>query len=286
MESDRTPPIRLSLSRVLITTALIGLILANAPQATAVRLRKGHPGVDTAGWADPNGYHVGAKQPAALSARSGSGRSEDHSGDSDSAKSSPPTYCKAAAVGVRIADPIAAMGGTPVDCFPGQTSAPIITPQELAQRAWATLRLPFPDVHTAPPRGAQGLVALPEWVWVSRAEWRPLTKTASAGAVLARVTATPKQLTIKPGPGLSAVSCGGPGAAYNPSRSASVQRTDCSYTYVRSSKGQPHDAYQMTVTVTWGGTWVGSGGAGGDLPDISRSTTFGVRVAEGQGLYG
>jgi hypothetical protein len=178
------------------------------------------------------------------------------------------------------------MGGTPVDCVPGNSATPTVTPEELAQQAWRALRLPFPDVHTAPPRGAQGLVGLAEWVWVSRAQWRPLTKTASVGAVWARVTAMPKQLTIIPGAGLPAVRCNGPGVAYDPSRPASVQRTDCSYTYVRSSKGQPHGAYQMTVTVTWGGSWVGSGGAGGGLPDISRSTTFGVRVAEGQGLYG
>lgn len=258
----------------------------NASPAIAARPTGGHRGGDTTGWADPNGYHVGAKQPGTPRSRSARGRGQDGSDDQGSAGSSPPTYCKAAAVAVRIADPIAAMGGTPVDCIPGQNAAPTVAPQELAQRAWGTLRLPLPDVRTAPPRGAQGLVGLAEWVWVSRAQWRPLTKTASAGGVWARVTATPQQLTIAPGAGLPVVRCDGPGTGYDPSRPASVQRTDCAYTYLRSSKGQPHGAFQMTVTVIWSGAWVGSGGTGGGLPDISRSTTFGVRVAEGQGLYG
>lgn len=285
MESDRAPAIRFTLPRIPFAIGLIGLVLLNAPQAAA-RPAEGHRGDDTTGWADPNGYHVRAKQPGARHARSAGERGQDRSADQGSSGTSTPTYCKAAAVGVRIADPIAAMGGTPVDCTPGQNARPTVTPQELAQQAWGTLRLPLPDVRTAPPRGTQGLVGLAEWVWVSGAQWRPLAKTASAGGVWARVTATPKQLTIAPGAGLPAVRCDGPGTAYNPSRPASAQRTNCSYTYLRSSKGQPHGAYQMTVTVVWSGAWIGSGGTGGGLPEISRSTTFGVRVAEGQGLYG
>jgi hypothetical protein len=147
------------------------------------------------------------------------------------------------------------------------------------------LRLPVPDAHTAPPRGTDGLIGLPEWVWVPSDEWRPLTQTASAGAAWAQVTATPKQLTVKPGARMRAVNCQGPGTAYDPSRSASAQRTNCSYSYRHSSKYQPGAVYRVTVTVVWGGVWVGSGGAGGVLPDISRSTTFSLRVAEGQGLY-
>jgi hypothetical protein len=84
---------------------------------------------------------------------------------------------------------------------------------------------------------------------------------------------------------MRAMSCAGPGTAYDPGRPASAQRTDCSYTYRQSSKSQPQGVYRVTVTVVWGGTWVGSDGAGGGLPDISRSTTFPLPVAEGQGLY-
>ena len=165
-------------------------------------------------------------------------------------------------------------------------AGPGVTPAQLARQAQDSLFLPVPDVRTAPPRGRSAVTWLPEWVWVPPSRWHPLSKRASAGAVWARATATPRQLIIEPGAGLSAISCGGPGTAYDPSRSAQGQRTNCSYTYRQSSFGQPGGAYRVRVTVVWGGTWVGSGGAGGVLPNISRSTTFALRVIEGQGLYG
>jgi hypothetical protein len=164
-------------------------------------------------------------------------------------------------------------------------NTPQVGPAGLAQRAWKDLRLPLPRVHTAPPRGSRGLVGLAEWVWIPRSQWRSLTKHASAGGAWVQVTATPTRLIVAPGSGLPPVSCAGPGTAYDPSRSASSQHADCSYTYARSSADQPGAAYQVTVQVVWGGTWVGSGGAGGVLPDISRSSSFGLRVAEAQSLY-
>ncbi len=63
----------------------------------------------------------------------------------------------------------------------------------------------------------------------------------SAGSVWAAVTAAPVRLTFQPGAGLSPVSCAGPGTAYNPRKPAAAQHTDCSYTYLRPSTGQPGD---------------------------------------------
>jgi hypothetical protein len=40
----------------------------------------------------------------------------------------------------------------------------------------------------------------------------------------------------------------------------------------------------VTVTTTWSVSWVGSGGAAGTLPVISRSRTFPLRVAERQAV--
>lgn len=284
MESDWAPTIRLPLSRVLTTAALVAFVLTNTSE-TAASAESGHPGGGATGWADPNGYHVGAVHPGSPSTGSdGRQHQGGHSG-SGSSGSATPTYCKAAAVAVRIADPIAAMGGTPVNCVPRQNPTSPVAPQDLAGQAWNTLRLPLPDVHTAPPRGAEALVGLPEWVWIPPAQWQPMTRRASAGAVWAQVTATPKRVTIDPGAGIRSVSCAGPGTPYDSRRPVSGQRTDCSFTYRRSSKTQPGAVYRMTVRVVWGGTWVGFGGAGGGLPDLSRSTTFALPVAEGQGLY-
>ncbi|RBQ13977.1 hypothetical protein DP939_43135 [Spongiactinospora rosea] len=61
--------------------------------------------------------------------------------------------------------------------------------------------------------------------------------------------------------------------------SADQQRSACSHRFAG-----PKDSYQATVTVDWGGTWRGSGGTGGDLPAISRSVTFPIRVIEAQSL--
>lgn len=181
-----------------------------------------------------------------------------------------------------------AIQGVPVICSvpPNRTSDnPTVTPAELAARARKALELPRPDVHTAPPRGAMGIVGRPEWVWVPRGQWRPLSRRASAGPVWAQVTATPQRMVIEPGGGLDPVGCAGPGRAYDPAQPAVGQTPGCSVTYRRSSAGQPHETYRMTVTVIWGGAWRGSGGAGGALPPISASTRFPVAIAEAEGLY-
>jgi len=162
---------------------------------------------------------------------------------------------------------------------------PGVTPQELLQWALADLSVPLPAPVTAPPRGRAGLVGLPEWVWLPAREWHPVTARVSVGPVWAQVTAVPGTMTIQPGGGLPDVSCHGPGTAYNPKLPASAQHTRCSYVYARSSALQPGGAYRTSVTVTWTATWTGSGGAGGVVnPPLQETTSFRVRVAEGQAL--
>lgn len=260
----------------IVVVAVAGLVVV-APRARASDSPPG-PGVSVL----PNGYNPHADTPGKSESRNPATAAP---GADDPVKSGgDPNGCLAMVPGIgcmqqKCADP----AGTGV--CDGQGGVPTVTPAELAQQAWNALRLPLPGVHTAPPRGAAGLVGLPEWVWVPASQWRPLTKRASAGGVWAEVTATPRQMIVTPGAGLGAVMCAGPGTAYDRQRSASSQQTDCSYTYARSSAGQPGAVYRVTVRVVWGGVWVGSGGAGGTLPDISRSTTFGLRVAEAQSLY-
>jgi hypothetical protein len=274
MATDRSQAISRRMSRLLAPTLRAPLLIAIlSPQAIA----SPHPGGDSGVRAGADGYTPWANTPSSRGTRQPSAQSHA----TNAARGPDADPCQADGMGgcvVRCADP----QGTGICTVPAATQ---VTPVQLAQQAWNLLHLPLPRVRTAPPRGAQGLVGLAEWVWVPRAQWRSLAKTASAGAVWARVTATPKQLIIRPGAGLPTMSCGGPGTAYEPSQSVSAQRTDCSYTYLRSSRNQPGGVYRVTVTVVWGGTWIGSGGAGGGLPDISRSTTFALRVAEGQGLY-
>jgi hypothetical protein len=168
----------------------------------------------------------------------------------------------------------------------GSTTAnPGVTPEQLMQMALASLKVPVPAPETAPPRGDRGLVGLPEWVWLPRGSWHPVTAQVSVGPVWARVTAKPVSISISPGGGQPGVSCPGPGTAYDPRLPASAQHTDCSVTYLRSSLQQPRNQYQTSVTVTWTASWTGSGGAGGAInPPLTQTTTFGIRVAEGQAL--
>jgi hypothetical protein len=162
------------------------------------------------------------------------------------------------------------------------TGAPAIPPQQVLLTTVGQLQVPYLRPDTAPPRGHDGLVGLPEWYWIPAVSWHARTVTVTAGQAWAVVTATPVRLTFRPGPGISPVSCTGPGAAYNPHKPAAAQHTGCSYTYLEPSTGQPGHAYQASVTVTWRVTWTGSGGVGGVL-DAALSVPVGLAVPVAQG---
>jgi hypothetical protein len=165
------------------------------------------------------------------------------------------------------------------------TGAPKITPRQLFEQVVGELRVPYLDPATAPPRGKDGLVGLPEWFWIPAGDWYPRTVTVRAGPVWAIVTASPSGLTVDPGGGLAPVSCKGPGTAYVTSRPAQAQRSSCSYTYEQPSLGQPGNAYQASVTVSWRVSWIGSGGQGGVLDAaLPLPVSFSLRVAQGEAL--
>ena len=164
----------------------------------------------------------------------------------------------------------------------GGAAAPAVTPQELLAWAQNELALPLPDVLTARPRGTDALVGLPEWFWIAPAQWHPVTATVAVGGVWAQVTARQAGLEIRPGDG-TGLACPGPGTAYDP-RPARAQHSSCAWTYDQPSDGLPGNRYQVSVTVTWTAAWRGTGGAGGALPALGRTTTFALGVAEGQAL--
>ncbi len=167
----------------------------------------------------------------------------------------------------------------PVGEAPGAQVDPLV----LAQRALRQLPLSRPAVATSPPPGRDQLVNLATWLWVDDG-WEPLSATASVPGVSVTVTAAPQSVSWDMGTG-DVVVCEGPGTAYDPSRREEEQATDCSYTYRRSSAGQPGERYPVTATQTWSVSWSASGMAGGgDLGTASRSTDFSLRVAEGQAL--
>lgn len=169
----------------------------------------------------------------------------------------------------------------------GNVPPAVVLAGSLARTAVNRLQLPSPQVGHSP--AGQALVGLPTWFWVDSALWQPLRQRTSAGPVWAEVTATPVSTSWDPGDGSSPFTCGGPGRAYDRSRSESEQSTDCSYTYGRSSADQPQTGsddndrfFTVTVTTTWQVSWSGPAGSGGTLPVLTRSSSFPLPVAQRQ----
>jgi hypothetical protein len=167
-------------------------------------------------------------------------------------------------------------------------AVPAVTPQELLQEVEGQLTLPALAAATAPPRGRDGLVGLPEWFWIPRADWHPVaTQRLQVGAVWAQVTATPEQLSFIPGGGLTGTSCPGPGTVF--SSQDPDQTSACSFTYSQSSATQDGGTYAASVTVSWRVTWAGfspaTGPVGGVLnAGLQVADPISLKVAEGQAL--
>jgi hypothetical protein len=234
------------------------------------------------GWydsSDPGGYHLHARR----NSRPGETAPARPRLLAPARKPSP-THCAGAAEGLYVAAPLGFIAGKPVACGRGEGSD--VTPQRLAADAWDRLRLPPPQVRTAPPRGTTGLVGLAEWLWVPGASWHPRSKLTAVAGVWARVTAVPQRLSFQPGDGSPDTVCTGPGVAFDPGRPVARQHTDCSHTFARASAGVAGEVYRVRVKVVWSGSWAGSGDTGGVLPPITRSVTFPLHVGEAQGLYG
>lgn len=157
--------------------------------------------------------------------------------------------------------------------------APAPAPVDVARSVLQEAPLPLPAVRTSPPPEIDQLVNLPLWMWLDN--WAPVSVTAAlpeAGASVT-VTATPRSVTWDMGNG-DRVVCAGPGTPYIPG-AGNQASPDCGYTYRRSSAGQPNLQYQVSATMTWDASWTAAGvDGGGSLGQVSRTTTFGVRVAE------
>ena len=166
-----------------------------------------------------------------------------------------------------------------------RTGTPAISPFDLFKIGIGELSVPTLPAATAPPRGKDGLVGLPEWYWVARGQWQPVSITVRAGPVWATASADPTSLSYVPGGGMGSVACHGPGTPFNRSLPAAQQHTNCSYTYTQASRGQPGNAFQAGLFVTWTVSWIGSGGAGGLITDsYTTGNAFAVRVAQAEAL--
>ncbi|MFD0882976.1 hypothetical protein ACFQ08_00120 [Streptosporangium algeriense] len=145
------------------------------------------------------------------------------------------------------------------------------------------LALPVLKIVTSPRSQYPQLVRLPIWLGVARETWHPYTATASAGGVVATVTATPTHVTWIMGDGAT-VTCRGPGTPYRVGRDDPRKPSPtCGYTYLESSANAPNARYRVTATATWLITWVAAGQRG-TLPPLTTTATTGFRVAESQAI--
>ena len=166
---------------------------------------------------------------------------------------------------------------------------PAIDPAVVAQQAENSLRLTAPQIETNP--STRAIVNLPTWLWVGQGTWGPESVSASIATVTATATATPEQVVWTMGDG-GTVTCNGPGTAYQPSVPAESQTTDCSYTYRRSSAGEPAPngdpnsaGFPVSATVTWGVSWTAQGiAAGGTLAPLTTSSSISLPVEQIQSV--
>ena len=160
-----------------------------------------------------------------------------------------------------------------------------IVPAVLAQQAYRLLPIPTPRLGVNPPADHPQLAYLPTWLWIAPASWGARTASVSVPGESVTATATPVQVAWSMGDG-STVICRGPGSAYDTQRSPTSQRSACTYTYRRSSSGEPSQRFAVSATATWRVTWQATGllPTSGQLPPLQRTSQIALRVAEAQAL--
>ncbi|MFJ8592742.1 hypothetical protein [Streptomyces sp. NPDC093598] len=163
-----------------------------------------------------------------------------------------------------------------------------VTPEILAELAYAEVRVPSTKVTLAP--AAQTKVNLPTWAWLDAADFKPVSVTASVPVIgiAATATAEPVSLRIEPGTkdavtypasGVCAINDGRIGEPY--AKGKADRTPPCGVKYLRSSGD---GTYPLQATVTWKIEWTGTGGTGGDLPDGTFGATQDVVVQEIQAV--
>jgi hypothetical protein len=161
-----------------------------------------------------------------------------------------------------------------------------VDPAVLAQQALRTLTVPAPTTGRYPAGTMQDgqpftVVNAYTWFWTDPGSFRTLTSRADAGGVWAQVAVTPTALSFTPGDGAAAVSCPGPGVAWQPSDGVwAPSPAGCDYRYPHSSIHQPDRQVTATYSIRWSVAWTSSTGASGTLPDLTTTSNATFAVAE------
>ncbi|MEV6313651.1 hypothetical protein [Streptomyces sp. NPDC051776] len=165
-----------------------------------------------------------------------------------------------------------------------------VTPKILAQLAYAEIRVPDTEVDMSPAR--KQTVNLPTWAWLDKAEFKPVSVTASVPVLGIEATATARPVSLKLEPGTedaelhpASGECpinkdGSIGTPYT--KGSGDQTPPCGLTYLRASGSSR--TYEFKATISWKINWTGTGGAGGALPDGTFGTTQDLVVQEVQSI--
>ncbi|WP_408056797.1 hypothetical protein [Streptomyces huasconensis] len=164
-----------------------------------------------------------------------------------------------------------------------------VTPEILAHLAYAEIRVPDTEVSLAPAGTTK--VNLPTWAWLDKADFKPVSVTASVPVLQIEATATAEPVSLKIDPGT-------PDAEIYPAsgvcdlvgdrigtpyaKGKAKETPPCGVKYLRSSGD---GSYPLKATVTWKIRWTGTGVDGEQtLPDGEFGAEQDVVVQEIQSI--
>ncbi|GGJ52352.1 hypothetical protein [Streptomyces brasiliensis] len=163
------------------------------------------------------------------------------------------------------------------------------TPKTLAEYAYNQVQVPDTETELKP--STKSTVNLPTWVWLDQGTFRDIKVRAElpGTGLWAETTAKPVSLHLDPGtedaetyPASGDCTFKDDGSIGTPYAKGDADRTPpCGIRYLRATSGTP---YHLKASVTWKITWVGTGGAEGDLPDGTFETTQDMDVQEIQSV--
>ncbi|WP_121182001.1 hypothetical protein [Nocardiopsis sp. Huas11] len=159
------------------------------------------------------------------------------------------------------------------------TGAEVFDPAVLAEQARAVMRLPEPDIGTAPALGKPRFVNLPSWMWVEAQDWGPVSATASVSAGSVTVTAAPERVVWDTGDGHEVV-CTGPGTVFSEAVFREEGSPDCGHTYTALPAGGAGATVDLVAVWEWAVSWSTTDGRGGGLEGLTTSSTVAVPVSE------
>ena len=158
---------------------------------------------------------------------------------------------------------------------------PPVPVEAIRDQASARIEPPTPAPESSPPLAQQAFVQMPTWLWVDPASWESLEASETRGLITVTVRATPDHARWVMGDG-GGVTCFGPGVVWV--SGLPEDATDCSYTYLHTSYGEPEGRFSASVTVAWEFEWWINDVYQGVFGTLDLSTTFAMAVGEIQAV--